>query len=249
MGFAFICLFIVLFMLFGNTTEKEAVEVDQENSEVQVSLLTKKNEKSIATIYVLLAASMIKKNGKDSRAKIKFLHQFLARNFKDSSKEIGDSFTLGLRNPINVRSISNWICKKMQEPQERANILIFLIDLAFVDGDLIDREYVAIIRFGELIGVNPSFIDGQIKARKKENVNKNANDIWVGNSEYYRSKALNVLQITGEATEIEIKRAYRKLVNRYHPDKNNLKSNEEIQFAQSKFLEIQKAYEYLSSSN
>jgi hypothetical protein len=50
------------------------------------------------------------------------------------------------------------------------------------------------------------------------------------------------LGVAPNATQDEIKKAYRNLALRYHPDKNPSPD------AQSKFLEIKKAYEYLSSS-
>lgn len=53
--------------------------------------------------------------------------------------------------------------------------------------------------------------------------------------DYYR-----VLGITKAATDEEIKKAYRKLALRYHPDKNKAAG------AEDKFKEIAEAYEVLS---
>lgn len=53
--------------------------------------------------------------------------------------------------------------------------------------------------------------------------------------DYYR-----VLGITKAATDEEIKKAYRKMALRYHPDKNKAAGSEE------KFKEVAEAYEVLS---
>ena len=52
----------------------------------------------------------------------------------------------------------------------------------------------------------------------------------------------NTLEITPQATENELKKAYRRLALKWHPDKNK------EQDAEQKFKEISEAYEVLSDS-
>ena len=59
--------------------------------------------------------------------------------------------------------------------------------------------------------------------------------------DYYK-----ILEINKTATEEEIKKAYRKLAMKYHPDKFANSSEEEKKKAEEKFKEIQEAYETLS---
>ena len=54
--------------------------------------------------------------------------------------------------------------------------------------------------------------------------------------------AYRVLGITEDATQEEIKRRYKKLAVKWHPDRNPNNKEE----AQQKFMEIQEAYEILS---
>lgn len=62
--------------------------------------------------------------------------------------------------------------------------------------------------------------------------------------DYYKT-----LGIDKNATLSDIKKAYRNLVNIYHPDKNTKKSAEEQKQAEEKFKEIQEAYEILSDDS
>ncbi|CAG8729602.1 2743_t:CDS:1, partial [Gigaspora margarita] len=61
--------------------------------------------------------------------------------------------------------------------------------------------------------------------------------------EYYKRLSLKC-----NATLLEIKHAYRKLVIIYHPDKNVNKSEDERLVAEKKFKEIQEAYEFLTNN-
>eukprot|EP00794_Sanderia_malayensis_P017471 gene17471-19218_t len=56
------------------------------------------------------------------------------------------------------------------------------------------------------------------------------------------SNARKVLGVTEHATEAEIRRSYKKLAVKWHPDKNKDNAEE----AQQKFIEVQQAYEVLS---
>jgi DnaJ like chaperone protein len=54
-----------------------------------------------------------------------------------------------------------------------------------------------------------------------------------------------VLEIPKDATEEQIKTAYRKLANKYHPDKVLHLGEEFRKLAEKRFKEIQKAYQEL----
>lgn len=55
-----------------------------------------------------------------------------------------------------------------------------------------------------------------------------------------------ILGLNQNATEHEIKSAYRKKANQYHPDKHVNKTPEEQRAAQEQFVMIQEAYDTLS---
>ena len=54
-----------------------------------------------------------------------------------------------------------------------------------------------------------------------------------------------ILGIEKNATEAAIKQAYRKLANKYHPDKVNHLGKEFQKLAKERFIEIQEAYQIL----
>ena len=58
-----------------------------------------------------------------------------------------------------------------------------------------------------------------------------------------------VLGVQKNATDDELKKAYRKLAIKYHPDRQQGKSDEEKKAAEEKFKEAAEAYDVLSNPN
>ena len=59
------------------------------------------------------------------------------------------------------------------------------------------------------------------------------------------NNAYKILEVEPNASENEIKSAYRKMVKKYHPDKLRGQDPAMIKGAEEKFREVQKAYETL----
>ena len=60
----------------------------------------------------------------------------------------------------------------------------------------------------------------------------------------------DVLGVAKDASEEEIKKAYRKLAMKYHPDRNQGKGDEKhAKVSEEKFKEVKEAYEVLTDAN
>ena len=59
------------------------------------------------------------------------------------------------------------------------------------------------------------------------------------------NKYYNILDLKPGCSQEEIKKAYKKMAIKYHPDKQNDKSDEEKAIAEAKFKEIAEAYDML----
>ena len=57
--------------------------------------------------------------------------------------------------------------------------------------------------------------------------------------------AYKILEIEKSATDDEVKKAYRKMVKKHHPDKVRHLGEEHMEGAEEKFRQIQKAYEQI----
>ena len=208
----------------------------------------KKTEKMIFQIYLLLAAWMMRKNAVKSFEKQSFIVVYINQKFNIDSLIIANELELVEETSIHVRSVANWVVQKMHEAQERADLIDFLIDLVFVDEDMIDREFTALVRLGELIGVQSKYIEKRVIEHRKRIFGSSAGNErlhTIANVRTRRSMALAILDLGPSATEEEIKKSYRRLAKRYHPDSNLDMDESEREERSQRFLEIQDAYEEL----
>ena len=195
-------------------------------------------------IYAFLAGWIIKKNSSDSKRKVDFVRQYFKTHFSVVHISSTESIVDGLKNETNVHSIAKWILSKLNKPEERIQIIDFLFEIVKIDGAIIDREFVAIVRFAELIGVKASYIDKKMQEFQEENFKRYQSS--TANKPSKRTHALFVLHLSEGFTSEQLKRSYRKLAVKYHPDKQTTATESEKEIAQQKFIEIQEAYDFLS---
>ncbi|WP_430402356.1 DnaJ domain-containing protein [Fluviicola sp.] len=211
----------------------------------------KKTEKMVFQIYVLLAAWMMRKNAVKSFEKQSFIVVYINEKFNIDSLIVANELELVGETSIHVRSVANWVIQKMTGSQERAELIDFLINLVFVDNELIDREFTALVRLGELIGVQSIYIEKKVIEHRKRVFGGSANNERlhsIANVGIRRKMALAILDLGQNASEEDVKKSYRRLVKEYHPDRNPDLSEEERAIHAQRFLEIQDAYEELISN-
>ena len=94
--------------------------------------------------------------------------------------------------------------------------------------------------------------DGLVNEHEVQSIQTIANYLYVSNYDFESIKAMffdsteaafTILEITQSATDSEVKKAYRKLVKKHHPDKLQHLGEEHIKGAMEKFRQIQEAYE------
>ena len=112
--------------------------------------------------------------------------------------------------------------------ETRLQILHFLFGIANADGSISDSELQKLSQIASGLRLRmPDF--ESIKAMFVKNTNN----------------AYKILEVEPNASENEIKAAYRKMVKKYHPDKLRGQDPAMIKGAEEKFREVQKAYETL----
>eukprot|EP01090_Pellita_catalonica_P016622 TRINITY_DN480_c0_g1_i3.p1 TRINITY_DN480_c0_g1~~TRINITY_DN480_c0_g1_i3.p1 ORF type:complete len:123 (-),score=25.49 TRINITY_DN480_c0_g1_i3:123-491(-) len=96
--------------------------------------------------------------------------------------------------------------------------------------------------------------DGQVTSVEEEEIRKIASYLYINEYDYSSIKAMfydesdsayKMLEITKESTNDEVKKAYRRMAKKYHPDKLQNLGEEHKKGAKEKFQKIQAAYEQI----
>jgi len=174
---------------------------------------------------LVLSAAMMKADGKVLKSELAFVKQFLLQQFGPKKAE---QLTLMLRKlleqDINVRDVSLQIGHYM-EYASKLQLLHYLFGIALADGQSHPKEMAMIEAISNYLGI--SFTDLQsIQA------------MFVKDP----SSAYKILEISSEATDEELKHAYRKMANKYHPDKVGHLGVEIKKAAKEKFQQLNEAY-------
>jgi DnaJ like chaperone protein len=107
----------------------------------------------------------------------------------------------------------------------RLELIHVLFGLSQSDNEVHPLEVDAIRKISNYIGISPTDFDS-IKA------------MFIVDA----SGAYHILEIDKQATNDEIKRAYRKMANKYHPDKVSHLGDEFQKLAEEKFKAVSEAY-------
>ncbi|MFT4697949.1 MAG: DnaJ like chaperone protein [Flavobacteriaceae bacterium] len=176
-----------------------------------------------------LASLVIKADGKVSQEELDFVRKYFVQSY---GKERANATFKIFNEVINKQEISApKICTLLRQRmryESRLQILHFLFSIAKADGIVSDAEVKEIHSISNNLGIN--FRDFEsIKAMFFNNPDS----------------AYKILEIEKTATDVEVKKAYRTMVKKYHPDK--LQHMDEVyrNGAEEKFRKVQEAYEQL----
>ncbi len=179
----------------------------------------------VMSLLVLIAA-IVKADGKVMRSELDYIKIFLRQNFGEESAAEALVILRDLLNQnIPVADVCHQIANNMNY-SARLQLIHFLYGIAQADQTVSTAEQKQIEFIGSHMGISESDMES-IKA------------MFIKNTGY----AYQILEIEPTATDEEVKKAYRRMAIKYHPDKlTNL--GEEIQKAgQDKFRMMNEAYE------
>lgn len=181
----------------------------------------------VPTMLMALSAAVMKADGKVLKAELNFVKSFFNQQFgpQFSQQHLQVLKRFLDTNEIPLQRICNDIKMRMQ-PEVRVQLLHYMFGIAKADGDVSPAEINVIERIATMLGVSRSDFES-VKNMFYRNVD----------SDY------KVLGLEPDATDEEVKKAYRKMAIKFHPDKVAQMGEEYQKGAKEKFQKIQDSYE------
>jgi len=186
------------------------------------------SQNDFATALLVLSGAVMKADGKVLKAELEYVKQFFSQQFPPHlSKQYIKQFRDVLQKDFNLQQVCKSIAGVMPI-QQRSLLIQYLFGIAKADGHVSEPEAKIIARIASYLGVPSSEFD-QLK------------------SMFYKdaANAYKVLGLDANADIAEIKKAYRKMAIKHHPDKVNQLGEEHQKAAKEKFQKIQDAYEVI----
>jgi DnaJ like chaperone protein len=137
-----------------------------------------------------------------------------------------------------------------RECHRRHHLIRLFIEIqlqaAFADGNLHPNERLVILEICDILGISPDEFDVLAGAAGAEQHYGG----YAGRSRMTLEDAYALLEIPADSTDHEVKKAYRRMMSRHHPDKLVAKGlpEEMMKLATEKTQEIQSAYELIRKS-
>lgn len=177
---------------------------------------------------LVLASIVIKADGIQDQRELDYVRQQFTNMYgKERANHAFKLFKNINKQQIPTRQVCMQIQRMMDHPS-RLQLLHFLFGIAKADGHVTQDEVKQIYTISGYLGISSRDYES-IKAM------------------FYNSSdnAYKILEIEKSAAVDDIKKAYRKMAKKYHPDKVIHLGKEHQKGAEDKFRQVQDAYEYL----
>lgn len=177
------------------------------------------------SLLVLIAAVM-KVDGKVVKSELEYVKQFFIRQFgRERSREALLMLKDFLKQDIPVRDVCSQIAKNM-DYSSRLQLLHLLFNLSIADGRMHSAEIEILERIYGYLGVASSDY-------------LSIKNMFIPETD----SSYKILEIEPSASNDELKKAYRRMAMKYHPDKVSHLGDDFRKSADEKFKKVNEAYE------
>lgn len=179
----------------------------------------------VMSLLVLVAAVM-KADGKVLKSELDYVKKFMVHNFGENSAQEAVKM---LRDILQQTIPVNEVCRQIKQNMNysaRLQLLHFMFGIAQADGEVETREKEMITHISREMGITDSDYQS-IEA------------MFIPNTD----ADYKILEIEPSASNEELKKAYRRMAMKFHPDKVSNLGEDFQNAAKEKFQRVNRAYE------
>lgn len=181
-----------------------------------------------AASLIVLVAAVMKADGRVMKSELDYVRRYFVSRFGQAVAN--DALTMlrdMLKQDIPLRDVTRQLAANLQYSY-RLEMLHFLYGIAAADGQVSEKEQLTLDEIGGYMGVT----DLDYQSIRAMFVNQ-------GDAAY------TILEIEPTASDDEVKKAFRKMAMKYHPDKVGNLGEDFKKVAREKFRKVQEAYEQI----
>ncbi|MFQ6607054.1 MAG: TerB family tellurite resistance protein [Fidelibacterota bacterium] len=184
-----------------------------------------------AVALLVLFGQVMKADKQLLRSELDYVKQFFTTNFgRENAHDLMTLFRDILKQDYSLPTICNQVKSQMDHPA-RLEMIHVLFGLSQVDGHIHPSEIEIIRKISGYLGISPSDFNSIKSMFDKDS-----------------TAAYKILEINPSASDNDIKRAYRKMAAKFHPDKVSHLGTEFQQIAEEKFKAISAAYQQIKEA-
>ncbi len=191
----------------------ESDEADDGPSDYEYQRMREQEGQRNSFLFTLMVLSsyIIQADGRIMHSEMEYVRQFLRRNFGPEAERQGDAILRDLFEQRKKTTEANWrqqienVCRqvaRMMPEEQRQQLLAYLMQLAKADGGVVEDEVGVLRQMSTWMGLSASTFD------ELNHLGENTLEA-----------AYEALGITPQATDAEVRAAYKKLALKYHPDR------------------------------
>ena len=181
-------------------------------------------------VLLVLMSAVVKADGRVVKEELSVVKRFLIQNYgEEGAREAWQILNQLLKQNIDVAEVATQ-CGLNLNYSVCLQLLNMLFSVAAGDGEVVDAEVAVINTIARYMRIS----DADLASIAAMFI-KRSNPDW----------AYQVLELSSDCSNEEIKKAYRRMAMKYHPDKVNSLGEEVKQSATEKFRKVKEAYDYL----
>jgi len=214
----------ILGLAVGSIFDAGTVETGTARGDVR----TKTLRGDYAASLLVLMAAVMKADGRVMKSELDYVKRYFVSRFgEDTASEAVVMLRDILKQEIPLRDVTHQLSQRL-DYSYRLEMLHFLFGIASADGAVSDAENSVLNRISGYMGITGSDFQS-IRA------------MFVSQTD----ASYKILEIEPTVTDEEVKKAYRSMAMKYHPDKVSHLGEDFKKVAHEKFQKVQNAYDQI----